>query len=69
MSMAVTKTKLRKVITKLDDVKLELLRLRVSLLPEERVTARERRRIELGRREIEKGRYVTLGHLRKELGV
>jgi len=69
MSMAVTKTKLRKVITKLDDVKLELLRLRVSLLPEERVTARERRRIELGRREIEKGRYVTLGQLRKELGV
>ena len=67
--MAVTKTKLRKVITKLDDVKLELLRLRASLLPEERVTARERRRIELGRREIEKGRYVTLGQLRKELGV
>ena len=67
--MAVTKSELRKVITKLDDVKLELLRLRAALLPEERVTSRERELIEKGRREIEKGRYVTLGQLRKELGV
>lgn len=66
--MAVTKTELRKVITKLDDVKIELLRLRAALLPEERVTAGERKLIEQGRREIEKGRYVTLGQLRKELG-
>ena len=67
--MAVTKTELRKVITKLDDVKLELLRLRAALLPEERMTAGERRLMELSRREIEKGRYVTLLQLRKELGV
>jgi hypothetical protein len=67
-SMAVTKTELRKVIMTLDDVKLELLRLRAALLPEERVTASERKRIEQGRREIEKGRYVTLNQLRKELG-
>jgi hypothetical protein len=66
--MAVTKTELRKVITKLDDVKLELLRLRAALLPEERATAEERKLIELGRREIEKSRYVTLAQLRKELG-
>ena len=66
--MAVTKTELRKVITKLDDVKIELLRLRAALLPEERVTAGERKLIEHGRREIEKGRYVTLAQLRKELG-
>jgi hypothetical protein len=66
--MAFTKTELRKVITKLDDVKLELLRLRAALLPEERMTARERKLIEIGRREIEKGRYVTLSQLRKELG-
>lgn len=66
--MAVTKTELRKVITKLDDVKIELLRLRAALLPEERATARERKLIEQGRREIERGRYVTLGQLRKELG-
>jgi hypothetical protein len=66
--MAVTKTELRKVITKLDDVKIELLRLRAALLPEERLTPKERRLIEQGRLEIEKGRYVTLGQLRKELG-
>jgi hypothetical protein len=66
--MAVTKTELRKVITKLDDVKIELLRLRAALLPEEQITAGERKLIEQGRREIEKGRYVTLGQLRKELG-
>jgi len=67
--MAVYKTELRRVITKLDDVKLELLRLRAALLPKERVTARERKVIEHGRREIQKGHYVTLGQLRKELGV
>jgi hypothetical protein len=66
--MAVTKTELRKVITKLDDVKIELLRLRAALLPEERLTLKERKLIEQGRLEIEKGRYVTLGQLRKELG-
>jgi len=66
--MAVTKTELRKVISKLDDVKIELVRLRAALLPEERVTVRERKLIEQGRREIENGRYVTLGQLRKELG-
>jgi hypothetical protein len=66
--MAVTKTELRRVITKLDDVKIELLRLRAALLPEERVTARERKLIRQGRLEVEKGRYVTLSQLRKELG-
>ena len=67
--MAVTRTELRKVIIKLDDVNLELLRLRAALLPEERATARERKLIAQGRREIKKGRYVTLAQLRKEFGV
>jgi hypothetical protein len=66
--MAVTKTELRKVIAKLDDVKIELLRLRAALLPEERLTARQRKEIRQGRLEVEKGRYVALGQLRKELG-
>ncbi len=66
--MAVTKTELRKVVTKLDDVKLELLRLRAALLPEERLTARERKLIEQGRREMQKGHYVTLGRIREEFG-
>jgi len=66
--MAVTKTELRRVIMKLDDVKIEVLRLRAALLPEELTTTRERKLIRQGRLEVEKGRYVTLGQLRKELG-
>jgi predicted aspartyl protease len=66
--MAVTKTQIRKVVTKLDDVKIELLRLRADLLPEERVTSRERRRIESAGREIKRGRHSTLDQVRKEFG-
>ncbi len=66
--LAVTKTELRKLITKLDDVKIELLRLGAALLPEERVTAKERKLIGKRRQEIEKGRYVTFAQPRKELG-
>ena len=67
--MAITRTELRKVITKFDDVKIELLRLRAELLPEERPTSSERRQIAQGHREIVKGSYVTLAQLRKEVGV
>jgi len=67
--MTVTNTELRKVITKLDDVKMELLRLRAELLPEERRTSSERKRINQGRREIARRQYVTLSQLKKELGV
>ena len=57
--MGATKGELRKVATKLDEVKLELLRLRAVLLPEERVTIRERMLIELGRRG-KYGKVITL---------
>jgi hypothetical protein len=67
--MAVTRTELRKVITKLDDVKIELLRLRADLLPEEQPTLSERRRIAQSRREIQRGSFVTLAQLRREIGV
>jgi ribosomal protein L29 len=67
--MTVTNTELRKVITKLDDVKMELLRLRAELLPEERPTSSERKQINQGRREIARRQYVTLSQLKKELGV
>jgi len=58
--MAVTRTELRKVITKLDDVKMELLRLRAELLPEERPTSTERKKIIQGRRQIERGQSVAV---------
>jgi hypothetical protein len=66
--MTVSKTKLHKLTTKLDDVKAGLLRLRADLLPEERTTASEKRQIVQGRREIERGGFVTLAQLRKEIG-
>jgi hypothetical protein len=50
-------------------LKIELLCLRAALVPRQQITTRERKLIEQGRREIEKDRYVTLGQLRKELGV
>ena len=67
--MEVTKTELRRVITKLEDVQMELLRLRAQLLPDERPTIGERRQIAHGRRQIRRGQSVGLGQLRKELGV
>ena len=67
--MAITKTEIRKVITRLDDVKIEILRLRAQLLPEETPTSSERKKIKQAQREIKKGQYVTLNQLRKELGV
>ena len=67
--MTITKTEIQKVIMRLDDVKIGLLRLRAQLLPEETLTLSERRRIREGQWEIEKGHYVTLTELRKELGV
>jgi hypothetical protein len=66
--MEVTRTELRKVITKLDDVKIELLRLRADLLPDERPTSSERRQIAHGRREIQEESFVTLAQLRKRVG-
>ena len=67
--MAVSKTELHRVITRLDDLKAELLRLRADLLPEDRPTASEKRQIVHGRREIERGGFVKLAQLRKEIGV
>ena len=67
--MAVTKTELRKVITKLDDVRIELLRLRTQLLPEEKPTQDERRTINRALKEIERGQSITLTQLRRDLGV
>jgi hypothetical protein len=67
--MEVTETEPHKAIAKLDDVKVELLRLRAGLLPEERPTASEKRQIAQGRRGTERGGFVTLAGLRKEICV
>jgi hypothetical protein len=67
--MAVIETGLHRVITNLDDVQIELLRLRAHLLPEAWPTASERKSIEQGRREITRGGFVALAQLLEEFGV
>lgn len=66
--MTLTESQLRLVLEKLDAVRLELLRLRAMLLPEEELSEEERRELEDARREIEKGKYIDLEDLIKELG-
>ena len=58
--MTLTESQLRLVLEKLDAVRLELLRLRAMLLPEEELSEEERRRLEEAREEIEEGKYIDL---------
>ena len=66
--MTLTESRLRLVLEKLDAVRLELLRLRAMLLPEEELSEEEKRELEDARREIEEGKYIDLEDLIKELG-
>ena len=56
------------VLERLDTVKLELLRLRAMLLPEEKATDEEKKEIVEAKKEIEKGSKVNLEEFIKELG-
>jgi len=47
----------------LDLVRLEILRLRASLLPEEELNEKEKKELEEARREIEAGQYIKLEQL------
>ena len=67
MAVTVSKNELKIVIDKLDDVKLEILRLRAMLLPEEEPTEEEKKEIEAARKEIAKGSKTKLDKLVKEL--
>jgi len=58
---------LKLVLEKLDTVKLELLRLRAMLLPEEEATDQEKKEIAEATQEIEKGSTVKLEEFIKEL--
>jgi len=52
VTVTVNKHELKVVLDKLDTVKLELLRLRAMLLPEEEASEEEKREIEAARQEI-----------------
>ena len=68
MNLTVTESQLKLVLEKLDAVKLELLRLRALLLPEEELTEKEKKELEEAKKEIAGGSTTTLEKLIKELG-
>ncbi len=68
MTVAVNENDLKLVLEKLDSVKLEILRLRAMLLPEEEVTEAERKEIEAAEEVIEKGSKIRLKEFLKEFG-
>jgi len=67
VSVTVDKDELQLVLDKLDAVKLELLRLRALLLPEEEATDEEKKELEEARKEIAEGSKIELEDLVKEL--
>ena len=68
MTVTVNNDDLKMVLNKLDTVKLELLRLRAMLLPEEEATEQEKKEIKKAKREIAKGSKIGLQEFIKELG-
>lgn len=68
LDITVSGEKLKIVLDRLDAVRLEILRLRAMLLPEEEPTEEEKREIEEARKEMAEGHYVTLKDVAKELG-
>lgn len=67
MTLTISQNEVKIVLDKLDTVKLELLRLRAMLLPEEEASEDEKKEIENARKEISKGSKITLEDLVKEL--
>lgn len=67
MSVTISKNELKQVLNKLDSLRLELLRLRAALLPEEEISEKEKKELEKARKEIAKGSGINLDKLIKEL--
>jgi len=67
VTVMVSKTQLKQVLDRLDSVKLELLRLRATLLPQEELSNEEAKELEEARKEITKGSSINLEDLIKEL--
>ena len=68
MTITVKNDDLKMVLNKLDTVKLELLRLRAMLLPEDTATEQEKKEIKKAKREIAKGSKVELQEFISEIG-
>lgn len=65
--MQVDEKELKLVLEKLDIVKLELLRLRAMLVPQDEATDEEKKEILEAEKEIEKGSSIKLEEFNKEL--
>jgi len=68
MDVTVTESQLNLVLDRLNLVRLEILRLRAMLLPEDELSAEEAKELEEARKEIAEGTGVALEDLIKELG-
>ena len=67
MAIQVDEKELKLVLEKLDTVKLELLRLRAMLVPEEEANGEDKKEIAEAKKEIEQGSTVKLEEFIKEL--
>jgi hypothetical protein len=67
MTITVSQEELKIVLERLDEVKIEISRLRAALLPEEEPTEEEKKAIEAGKKEIAQGKKTKLDDLAKEL--
>jgi hypothetical protein len=68
MTVTVKKDELKLVLEKLDNVQLEILRLRAMLLPEEEATKEEKKEIAAAKKELAKGSKTSLENFVKEIG-
>jgi len=67
VDVTITKNELKRMLDKLDSLRLELLRLRATLLPKEEISQKEKKELEKARKEIAKGSGINLDKLIKEL--
>jgi len=67
LTVTVSKNELKQLLNKLDSLRLELLRLRATLLPEEEISEKEKKELEKARKQITKGSGINLDKLIKEL--
>jgi thiazole synthase ThiGH ThiG subunit len=67
MTTTENEQQITQVIHRLDLIKIELIRLRATLLPDEELTPEEKRELEKSRRDVEEGRCTSLEDLLDEL--
>ena len=68
MTSTENEQQITQVLHRLDLIKVELVRLRATLLPEEELTPEEKRELEKSRKDVEEGRCISLEDLLDELG-